>query len=52
MNLYTKHKQTHSFQKQVYYYQKGNLPGGMDWEFMIGMCTLLYMEWMANGDPG
>ena len=24
--------------------------GEMDWEFWIVMCTLLYMEWMANGD--
>ena len=22
----------------------------MDWELGIGKCTLLYMEWMINGD--
>ena len=26
------------------------LGGGMVWVFGIGMCTLLYMEWMVNGD--
>ena len=24
--------------------------GEMDWQFVIGVCTLLYMEWMANRD--
>ena len=23
---------------------------GMDWRFGIGMCTLLYIEWMVDGD--
>ena len=23
----------------------------MDWGFGIGICTLLHMEWRANGDP-
>ena len=26
------------------------LGGGMVWVFGIGMCTLLYMEWMVNGN--
>ena len=25
-----------------------NWAGGMDWEHAIGICTLLYMEWMIN----
>ena len=26
------------------------LGGGMDWDFGIGICTLLYMEWLINED--
>ena len=36
---------------QTYNYQTGQVGSGeMDWEFGIGMCTLRYMEWLANGD--
>ena len=26
------------------------LGGGMNWGFGIGICTLLYIEWIVNGD--
>ena len=29
---------------------KGKGGEGMDWKFGTGICTLLYMEWMVNGD--
>ena len=36
--------------KQTYGYQRGQIEGGrMIWGFVIGICTLLYMEWMVNG---
>ena len=28
INLFTKQKQTHRFQKQIYGYQRGNMAGG------------------------
>ena len=31
-------------------FTKGEKWGGMDWEFGIGICTLLYMEWMVDVD--
>ena len=46
MNLFIKQKQTHRLQKQTYGYQRGQ----MDWGSGTGICTLLYMERMANGD--
>ena len=30
MNLFTKQKQTHSFQKQTYCYQRGKMEGGIN----------------------
>ena len=51
MNLLTKQKQTHRFQKQqTYSYQRGNVGGGKDWDLRTGICTLWYMEWMVNRD--
>ena len=51
VNLFTKQKQTHRLGKQFYDYQREKVGGGgMDWELGIGKCTLLYMEWMINGD--
>ena len=39
------------FSKTTYHYQKGQVAGrGMDWGFGTSMCTLVYMEWMVNGD--
>ena len=37
----TKQKQTHSYRKQTYNYQKG-MGGGINWKFRITRCTLLY----------
>ena len=54
-----KQQETHRFQKHTYGYQRNKLPGqgggsvGMDWCFMIGLSTPLYMYgiWMvAYGD--
>ena len=37
---------------RTYGYRKGQVRevGGMDWGFRTGICTLRYMEWLANGD--
>ena len=47
MNLSTKQKQTHRHRAQTC----GCLgwgEGGMDWEFGISRCKLLYREWINN----
>ena len=31
-------------------YQRGKVGEGMDWEFVIVICTLLYMERVVSGD--
>ena len=36
--------------KKTYGYQQGQVGGGMNWGFGIGICTLQYMERLANGD--
>ena len=47
MNLFIKQK--YRLQKQLMI--KGERSQGrMDWGFGIGICILLYMEWMVNGD--
>ena len=54
--LLTKQKQTHRLGKHSNGYQRGQVirgsgeGGGMNLEFGIGVCTLLCMEWMVNGD--
>ena len=47
-NLFAEQKQTHRPWK-TYGYQKGHVVGGMDLGFGIGIRTLRYMEWLANG---
>ena len=44
MNLSTKEKQTHRQREQTC----GCEGGGMDWEFGISRCKLLYIEWINN----
>ena len=44
MNLSMKQKQTHRHREQTH----GCQGGGMDWEFVISRCTLLYIEWINN----
>ena len=48
MNLYTKQKQTHRHREQTYGYQ-GEEGSGIDWEFGVGRCKLLHLEWMNIG---
>ena len=47
-NLFTKQKDT-DFKNKLRL-SKGTGGGGMDWGFGIHICTLLYMEWVVNGD--
>ena len=44
MNLSTKHNQTH--RQLVVAREAGG--GGMDWEFGISRCKLLYIGWINN----
>ena len=47
MNLSMKEKQTHRYREQTCRCQ-GEGVGGMDWEFGISICKLLYVEWINN----
>ena len=52
MNLLTKQKQTHRHREQTCGCQGGGgLGGGMDWEFGVGRCKLLHLEWINNKVP-
>ena len=44
MNLSTKQKQTHRYREQTCAWEGG----GMDWEFGISRCKLLYTGWIHN----
>ena len=46
MNLYT--KQTHRHREQTCSCQGGVGVGGMNWEFGVNKCKLLYIEWIHN----
>ena len=46
MNLSMKQKQTH--REQTYGCQGGEGRRGVDWEFGISRCKLLYIEWINN----
>ena len=49
MNLSTKQKQTHRHREQNLWLPRGmEGGGGMDWEFGISRCKLLYREWINN----
>ena len=49
MNLSTKQKQTHRHKEQICSCQGGGGGGrGMDWEFGVGRCKLLHLEWINN----
>ena len=49
MNLTTKRKQTHRHREQTCACRGGEgSGGGMDWEFGISRCKLLYIEWVNN----
>ena len=48
MNLFTKQKQTHRCRERTCGCQGGGGRGGMDWEFGVNRCKLLYREWINN----
>ena len=50
MNLSMKQKQTHRHRAQTCACQVagGGAGGGMDWEFGISRCKVLYIEWINN----
>ena len=52
MNLFTKQKQTHKLRERTYGYQEEGGGGGIDWEFVIDIYTLLYLKWNAWDFPG
>ena len=43
-----KQKQTHRYREKPCGGQVGGAGGGMDWEFGISRCKLLYTEWINN----
>ena len=47
MNLFTKQKQTQGHREQICGYQ-GEGGRGMDWEFGISSCKLVYIGWINN----
>ena len=49
MYLFTKQKETHRGIKQTCGYQRGK-GGGINWEFGINRCTLLYIKQINNKD--
>ena len=48
MNLTTKQKQTQRHREQTCGCQGGGGGKGMDWEFGVGRCKLLHLEWINN----
>ena len=47
MNTSMKQNQTHRHREQICGCQ-GEQDDGMDWEFGISRCKLLYIEWIKN----
>ena len=47
MNLSTE-KKTHGLGKQTCGCQGGGGGTGMDWDFGVGRCKLLHLEWIGN----
>ena len=48
MKLPTEQKQTHGRGEQACGCQGGVGGSGMDWEFGVGRCKLLHVEWKSN----
>ena len=48
MKLSTEKKQTHGHGEYICSCQGGGEGSGMDWEFGVGRCKLLYLEWISN----
>ena len=53
MNLSTKQKQTHSQTQRTHFWLPRGIGGGggMDWEFGISRCQLLYIHWINKVLP-
>ena len=47
-SLSVKQKQTHRPREETAGCQGGGGGRGMDWEFGISRCTLVYIEWIGN----
>ena len=50
MNLFTKQNRLTDFKNKLLGYQKGNVWGGINWEFGINIYTLLYIKQIINKD--
>ena len=48
MNLSAKQKQIHKRKEQLVAAEGEGLEGGMNWEFGISRCKLLYIECVSN----
>ena len=48
MNLSIENKQTHGHGEQICAGQGGGERKEMDWEFGVGRCKLLHLEWIRN----
>ena len=48
MNLSTKQEQTHAHRERLVVAKEGWGGRGMDWEFVISRCKLVYTEWINN----
>ena len=48
MTLSMKQKQTHGHREQTCGGQGEWVGGGIEWEFGVSRCKLLYMEWINN----
>ena len=48
MNLSTKEKQTQRHREQTCGCQGGRAEGGMDWEFGVSRCKILYIGWINS----
>ena len=49
MYFFTRQKETHRLRERAYGYQRGK-GGGINWEFGINRCTLLYKKQINNMD--
>ena len=48
MNLSKEKKQTHEHGEQTCNCQGAGGGSGVDWEFRVGRCKLLHLEWISN----
>ena len=48
VKLSTKKKQTHGHREQTCVCQGRGEGSGVDWEFGVGRCKLLHLEWISN----